>query len=604
MSARRFFVAVLLAGALLPAAGHGGELLINPDFSGAAAGHVAAGWHDGSTALPAPPAYAGVPGGRGQRITVRSLNGGRCRLVQTLAPVPAGLYRLRVKLRAAYPMQVQLVLRTSARPWTSYGSVREDLPAGAWREVTGYARLPAGRGPLDFAILLQDAGILDVAYASLQPVDEAAMSADQRARMRHLLGPRLPVVDRKALLAGIDARIREYRTAPLTVQVVDATGRPVPHAAVRLDYLRHLFWFGAGFDWNFLHPDRSVVDRYHREAFLRLFNSATVEFDSNRYEPAPGNYRDNEVMQALDWLEAHHLRARGHPLFWNLTTPRWLAAAAPTADRAKQWMDRLLAHTSDMFLPRFAQVDVFNEVVAWDRYDTPLTPVLAGSKKAAVMADFLRRFKALNPDTAAMVNDYDTTPAYYWLLRSVIDDGGGLDAIGLQSHMQNGVWSVTEIWNILNRLALLKLPIYFTELSVVSGAPRAFNFRPADPPWPTTPKGEAAQAAYLALFYRLAYSHPAVAGITYWSYSDRSAWLGCPVGLLRKDGSPKPAYWRLDHLINREWTTRGEYHADAHGQLVIPHAFEGEYRISADGASVRGSHSPGNPLNTVLVVNP
>ena len=170
--------------------------------------------------------------------------------------------------------------------------------------------------------------------------------------------------------------------------------------------------------------------------------------------------------------------------------------------------------------------------------------------------------------------------------------------------MQNGVWSVAEMWNTLNRLALLKLPVYFTELSVISGAPRAFNFRPANPPWPTTPKGEAAQAAYLELFYRLAYSHPAVAGITYWDYSDRSTWLNCPVGLLRKDGSPKPAYWRLDHLINDEWRTNGVFRADANGRVVVPHAFEGEYRISADGASMRGDHSPQQPLQAVLVVNP
>ena len=129
-----------------------------------------------------------------------------------------------------------------------------------------------------------------------------------------------------------------------------------------------------------------------------------------------------------------------------------------------------------------------------------------------------------------------------------------------------------------------------------------FNFRPANPPWPTTPAGEAAQARYLELFYRLAYSHPAVAGITYWDFADRSAWLGCPVGLLRPDGSPKPAFWALDRLINQAWRTRGDYRTDADGRIFLPHAFEGKYRIVAEGFTAEGEHSAGRPLAVAMVI--
>jgi GH35 family endo-1,4-beta-xylanase len=264
-------------------------------------------------------------------------------------------------------------------------------------------------------------------------------------------------------------------------------------------------------------------------------------------------------------------------------------------------MDRLLQHASRTVLPRMASVAVFNEVVAWERFRTPLTPVLAGGRKAAVIADYTRRLKALIPQAATMVNDYDTTPEYYQLLKDVLAAGGSLDAIGLQSHMHNGAWSVAQLWNVVNRLALLDRPVFFTELSVVSGAPRAFNFRPADPPWDTTPEGEAVQADDIDRFYRLAYSHPAVGGITYWDYSDRSTWLGCPVGLLRKDGSPKPAYWRLDRLINKAWRTNGTFKTDENGRLVVPHAFEGEYRISAGGTESTREHAVDRPLVAVLM---
>jgi GH35 family endo-1,4-beta-xylanase len=432
---------------------------------------------------------------------------------------------------------------------------------------------------------------------------QSASSAEGRpADGRSDGSTKLPPVDEAQVIAGIDARIQTFRTAPLTVNVVDADGHPVPGATVSVEHLRHKFWFGAGFDWGLLKADKTRADRYHREAFLRLFNAATVQLYAASYESRPGVYSDEDYMQALDWLDDHGLRASCDSLYWNLAAPRWLEARDASVKALEGWMDGLLQHASQSILPRAASVDVFNEVVAWDRFRTPLTPVLAGGRKAAVIADYLRRFKALNPRSTAMVNDYDTTPAYCELLQQVVDQGGALDAIGLQSQMQNGSWSVAKVWNVLNRLALLKRPIFFTKLSVVSGTPRDFNFRQADPAWNTTPEGEAAQADYLELFYRLAYSHPAVAGVTYWDYSDRSAWLGCPVGLLRKDGSPKPAYWRLDRLINHEWRTRGTYLADAGGRLVVPHAFEGEYRISCEGVDVHGEHSADRPLTAMIVV--
>lgn len=608
MRFRLSFLPVLLWWWLVPAAAaRAGELLANPAFAASADGRLAAAWHDGSTALAHPAAFAVGPEGENgrpsQRVTLGDLDGGIFRLVQTIAAPAPGLYRLTMRLRTSAPVRAELVLRTTPRPWTSFGSVREIVPAGAWHDVTGYARVPPVAGPIDFVILLDDPGTVWIEAASLQAMDEAGLTPAEQAQIERVLGPPLPPVDEARLIAETDARILAHRTAPLTVRVVNAAGRPVVGAVVRVEHLRHLFWFGAGFDWGLPpRPGEIRVDRLHKEAFLRLFNAGTVEFDAENYEPAPGLYRDQEVLQAVDWLAAHGLRARGHPLFWSLATPRWLATAAPTADKARLWMDRLLAHASNTILPRLAQEVVFNEVVDWDRYPAPLTPVLAGERKAAVIAAYLRRFKGLNPQTATMVNDYDTTPAYYHLLREIIDEGGPVDGIGLQSHMQNRTWSVTQMWNILNRLALLARPIYFTELSVVSGAPRDFNFRPANPPWDTTPAGEAAQADYLERFYRLAYSHPAVAGITYWDYADRSAWLGCPVGLLRKDGSPKPAYWRLDHLLNEAWRTGGEYRTDAAGQVVLPHAYEGEYRITAGGIAIHRDHSGARPLEATLVI--
>jgi GH35 family endo-1,4-beta-xylanase len=607
MSLLRFLILLLVELSFFQASlAQASELLMNPQFATSADGQLADGWRDGSTALPQAAVCAVVTdpagGRRLQRVTLGPLEGGQFRLVQSIASLAGGTYRLKIRCRASLPLQMELVLQTTAKPWTTYGSVRKDLQPGIWQDVTGYARAPTTRTPLDFVVLIDDRGIVDIASASMEAVDEAEFSPEERLRVASVLGPPLPPVDEAQLVAGIDARIQASRTAPLTVSVVNGAGQPIPGATVRIEHLRHKFWFGAGFDRRLLQVDKSQTDLFHREAFLRLFNSATVQFYASNYERQPGVYSDDDFRQALDWLNEHGLRAGANSLYWNLAAPRWLETPDLSVKTLEQWMDSLLQHASQSIFPRMESVDVFNGVIAWDRFRTPLTPVLTGQRKAAVIADYLRRFKALNPRSAAMVNDGDSTPEYYELLKSVVEAGGSLDAIGLQGHMQSGVWSVTEMWNSLNRLALLKRPVFFTELGVVSGAPRNFNFRQVDPPWNTSPEGEAAQADYLDLFYRLAYSHPAVGGVIYLDYSDRSAWLGCPVGLLRADGSPKPAYWRLDRLINQEWRTKGTFLADAGGRLVVPHAFEGDYRISVEGIESRGEHSVDRPLTAMIVI--
>ena len=51
---------------------------------------------------------------------------------------------------------------------------------------------------------------------------------------------------------------------------------------------------------------------------------------------------------------------------------------------------------------------------------------------------------------------------------------------------------------------------------------------------------------------RRCWPHPAVEAITWWGFPD-GGWLNAPTGLVRADGSPKPAYDRLHGLVKGEW---------------------------------------------------
>ena len=52
---------------------------------------------------------------------------------------------------------------------------------------------------------------------------------------------------------------------------------------------------------------------------------------------------------------------------------------------------------------------------------------------------------------------------------------------------------------------------------------------------------------------RTVFSHPSVQAITSWGLTDDGAWLGAPSGLVRADGTRRPAYDALRGLVKGEW---------------------------------------------------
>jgi hypothetical protein len=97
--------------------------------------------------------------------------------------------------------------------------------------------------------------------------------------------------------------------------------------------------------------------------------------------------------------------------------------------------------------------------------------------------------------------------------------------------------------------------------------------------WPTTLEGEERQAEQTVQHYKTLFAHPLVEGITWWDSFD-GGWLNAPAGLLRKDGSPKPAYEELMKLIKREWwISPTKLSTDEKGQIQF-NGFLGQYKLS------------------------
>jgi endo-1,4-beta-xylanase len=172
--------------------------------------------------------------------------------------------------------------------------------------------------------------------------------------------------------------------------------------------------------------------------------------------------------------------------------------------------------------------------------------------------------------------------------------------------MHRGAWSNTKIWTICQDYAKFGVPLHFTETTLLSGA-NGWNLTANGKSWPSTVEGEKRQADEVERVYTMLFSHPAVAAITWWDFSDRSAWQQAPAGLLRADMSAKPAYLRLHDLITNRWWSRTRIRTDANGKALF-RGFLGEYqvtvRIPPNGEAVAHMILKKRSANTLTVKLP
>lgn len=410
------------------------------------------------------------------------------------------------------------------------------------------------------------------------------------------------------------APLDRIRAADATVTVL-VDGKPLAHQEVTIAQRSHAFLFGCiGFDLiPYINdelnggelgddetrsrtgpdpeagaPDEDRERASHRaERWLDLFNFATLPFYWGRFEPVRGEPDTRRVLAAARWFTEQGCTVKGHPLAWHTVTAPWLLDL-PTPEIARAQVERIRREVSD-FAGLVDMWDVINEVVImpiFDKYDNGITRLCREVGRIPLVRMVFDAAREANPNAVLLLNDFDMSAAYECLIEGVLEAGIRIDALGLQSHMHQGYWGEEKTLAILDRFARYGLPIHFTETTILSGhlmPPEIVDLNDYQiPDWPTTPEGEERQAEEVVRHYRTLLSHPSVQAITYWGISD-GGWLGAPGGLLRRDGSTKPAYAALHDLIKGEWwlpptTVR----TDDEGRLRFG-GFLGGYEVTAGG---------------------
>ena len=387
----------------------------------------------------------------------------------------------------------------------------------------------------------------------------------------------------------------QHRKASRRIVLVDGSGTPVAGQSVHAELARHKFLFAAGAHTlpAMLDPEvpaevREMLQGFW-ESWKQLFNMGVVTFYLGRYEPEPGKTMQDANMRAAEFLKANGCRVKGHPLCWHTVDARWLMPMS-NEEVLQNQLGRIHREVS-AFKDTITIWDVINEAVIMPEFEksvNAITRLCQSMGRVPLIKALFEEARRTNPDATFLINDFNTSERYRDLIAECIAAGVTPDVIGIQSHQHQGPWGLEKLQTVVDRFKGFGIPLHFTETSFVSG-----HLMPPEPEiidlndyqvdeWPTTPKGEENQARWLLEMLDFLFEQPEVHAFTIWGFEDFGQWLNAPAGLIRKDGSRKPAYDAMWQRVNRDWHTDVTLTTDENGAIDLE-GFKGLYDIECLG---------------------
>ncbi len=364
------------------------------------------------------------------------------------------------------------------------------------------------------------------------------------------------------------ARIEQIRKGDFAVTVVDAAGKPVTGATVRVEQRKSAFHFGSALQMARLAND-SADNRAYRKTVLELFNAASTENDlkwpawSGEWGSA---YTKAQTTTGLTWLRHHGLHVRGHVLVWpgwrNL--PASIQALRGTA-RQGEIPARALAHIEEIV---GATRDLVEE---WDVLNEPYANHdLMDLFGASIQTEWFKAARAAHTAAPLFLNDYSNHDAaldaghvahFETTARYLKNQGAPIGGLGLQGHISASPSPLTNVLAVLDRYAALGLPVRVTE----------FDINTDD---------EELQADYTRDFLIALYSHTTVVGLQHWGFWEGAHWIP-QAAMYRRDWSEKPNARAYRALVLDAWRTRATGITDATGAWR-GRGFHGDYVVTVE----------------------
>jgi len=419
---------------------------------------------------------------------------------------------------------------------------------------------------------------------------------------------------KRFVIKGKEIIVMDYnhRLASSPIRLIRNDGTPLTGAKVSFELKKHEFLFGCGAGdavaaanpRGNTHLDAMANDRL--EKWLKLFNFGTVHCYWQLFEPKRGEPMTDVLMRGARLLRQKDVDVKGHPLSWHTLAPDWLLEMSED-EILRELLARIERDVTD-FKGVIDIWDVINEVVimpVFDKYDNGITRLCKKIGRFGIVEQVFRKARECNPGATLLLNDFNMSQSYEILIEGLLDKGVSIDVIGLQSHQHQGYWGREKLEEVLERFERFGLPIHFTENTFISGElmpPEIDDLNDfVVDEWPSTPEFEDRQAENIREMYSILFAHPLVGGITQWDFSD-GLWLKAPSGIIRKDGTIKPAYEMLDRLINRDWHTSVTIETNSEGIAELS-GFRGEYTVSYGNLSGRFTLNNDEPRSVFLTDN-
>lgn len=280
-------------------------------------------------------------------------------------------------------------------------------------------------------------------------------------------------------------------------------GKPIEGADITVRMRRHAFAWGTAVDVHRLIAATGPDADHFRQIVETYFNKVVFENDSKwgRWLAQKPIDRQN-ILAALNWLDARHIPVRGHVLVWPSwkQKPQFLRGLEKTPEALRT---AVLAHIDEqtaMYGKRVAEWDVINETFT----NNDLLKILGRS----VMIDWFKQAHAGAPDVKLFYYDFvmfhgmtPESPSQYLFdtVNFLVDQGAPIWGIGEQGHFGGNPPGPARILQQLDRFATLGLPIQITEFDI------------------DTPDEQLA-ADFTRDFTTAVFSHPAVTGMVQWGF--------------------------------------------------------------------------------------
>ncbi len=294
------------------------------------------------------------------------------------------------------------------------------------------------------------------------------------------------------------------------------------------------------------------------ELFLKTFDAAAIRCSWTDIESAEGDYNWDAVDRQLEWCEAHRLKVRAGPLIdlGPNGLPAWLS----------HWEHDLLNVQS--FVCDFVETAIsryVGRIRSWDvvaRANSGGALTLNEEHRLTLTARVLDVARQVDEEAQLLVRvdqpwgEYQARGQHrlspLQLTDALIRSGIGLAGVNLEiacGFLPRGssLRDLLDVSRMVDAWSALSVPLHITLAcpSREGADPLAAPDLEVDPHLWTTPADESQQAHWLEQFLPLLMAKPAVASVTWSTFTDAVPHEFPHAGLLRVDGVPKPALERM-----------------------------------------------------------